>query len=44
VFYNDSSWLGMAGGAPQKPELLTLAEDFATAKVVEVKRGEKFFE
>jgi RHS repeat-associated protein len=39
-----SSRLGIAGGAPQIPELLTLAGDFAAAKVVEVKRGEKFFE
>jgi RHS repeat-associated protein len=39
-----SSRLGIAGGAPQIPELLTLAGDFTAAKVVEVKRGEKFFE
>jgi RHS repeat-associated protein len=39
-----SSRLGIAGGAPQIPELLTLAGDIAAAKVVEVKRGEKFFE
>jgi RHS repeat-associated protein len=39
-----SSRLGIAGGAPQITELLTLAGDFTAAKVVEVKRGEKFFE
>jgi RHS repeat-associated protein len=39
-----SSRLGIAGGAPQIPELLTLAGDFTAATVVEVKRGEKFFE
>jgi RHS repeat-associated protein len=39
-----SSRLGIAGGAPQIPEFLTLAGDFTAAKVVEVKRGEKFFE
>jgi hypothetical protein len=39
-----SSRLDIAGGAPQIPELLTLAGDFTAAKVVEVKRGEKFFE
>jgi hypothetical protein len=34
-----SSRLGIAGGAPQIPEFLTLAGDFTAAKVVEVKRG-----
>jgi hypothetical protein len=36
--------IGKSSCVPQISELLTLAGDFTAAKVVEVKRGEKFFE